>query len=76
MSEGGRLVIPAEFRRSLGLVPGAVVVISETEDGDLRVSTPAAGLRRAQELVGRYVQPGDSLADELLAERRREAADD
>jgi len=68
-------VIPVEFRRHLGLTPGAVVVISETGDGDLRISTPAAGLRRAQELVGRYVQPGDSLADELLAERRREAGE-
>jgi AbrB family looped-hinge helix DNA binding protein len=73
MGEGGRLVIPAEFRRDLGLTPGALVVISETDEGDLRISTPAAGLRRARELVRRYVQPGDSLADELLADRRREA---
>jgi AbrB family looped-hinge helix DNA binding protein len=76
MGEGGRLVIPAEFRRELGLTPGAVVVISETGDGDLRISTPAAGLRRARALVSRYVQPGDSLTDELLAERRHEAARD
>ena len=65
-------MIPAEFRRELGLLPGAVVVISEMDDGDLRISTPAAGLRRAQALVRQYVQPGVSLADELLAERRRE----
>ena len=76
MGDGGRLVIPAEFRRDLGLLPGAVVVISETEDGDLRISTPAAGLRRARALVSRYVRPGDSLVDELLAERRREGARD
>ena len=69
-------MIPAEFRRDLGLVPGAVVVISEMEDGDLRVSTPAAGLRRARALVEPYVEPGRSLVDELLAERRRESADD
>lgn len=68
-------MIPAEFRRDLGLQPGAVVVISEMDDGDLRVSTPAAGLRRARELVGRYVDRGDSLADELLADRRREAGE-
>src|SRR5262249_14595465 len=73
MGDGGRLVIPAEFRRDLGLLPGAVVVISETEDGDLRVSTPAAGLRRARALVRQCVRRGDSRTDELLAERRREA---
>lgn len=69
-------MIPAEFRRDLGLVPGAVVVISEMADGDLRISTPAAGLRRARALVGRYVEPGRSLVDELLAERRQESAGD
>lgn len=67
-------MIPAEFRRDLGLVPGAVVVISETEEGDLRITTPAAGLRRARALVRPYVEPGVSLAEELLAERRREGA--
>ena len=69
-------MIPAEFRRDLGLVPGAVVVISEMDDGDLRISTPAAGLRRARALVERYVEPGRSLVDELLAERRQESAGD
>lgn len=74
MGDGGRLVIPAEFRRDLGLSPGVAVVISETDEGDLRVSTPMAGLRRAQELVAQYIEPGRSLVDELLAERRQEAA--
>lgn len=69
-------MIPAEFRRDLGLLPGAVVVISEMDDGDLRISTPAAGLRRARALVRQYVQPGESLADELVSERRQEATRD
>ncbi len=67
-------MIPAELRRDLGLSPGASVLISETDDGDMLISTPVGGLRRAQELVRRYVQPDVSLADELLAERRAEAA--
>lgn len=67
-------MIPAEFRRTLGLSDGATVVITETEDGDLRLSTPSAGLRRARELVRRYVPPVDDLVDELLAERREQAA--
>ena len=67
-------MVPAEFRRDLGLVPGAIVVISEMDDGDLRISTPAAGLRRARALVSRYVRTDDSLVDELLAERRAESS--
>ncbi|HSR26801.1 MAG TPA: AbrB/MazE/SpoVT family DNA-binding domain-containing protein [Candidatus Eisenbacteria bacterium] len=74
MGNGGRLVIPAEFRRALGLSDGATVVITETAEGDLRVSTPSAGIRRARELVRRYVQRDDNLVDELLAERREQAA--
>jgi AbrB family looped-hinge helix DNA binding protein len=69
---GGRLVIPAEFRRRLGLEPGMSVVLSETAEGDLRVATLDAGLRRSRQLVRRYVQPGESLVDELLADRRQE----
>lgn len=74
MGDGGRLVIPAAVRRDVGLSQGTAVVISVMDDGDLRVSTPAADLRRARELVRRYVRPGDSLVEELLAERRAEAA--
>ena len=44
-----------------------------TGDG-ARVLSRAAAIREAQELVRRYVPEGVSLVDELLAERRAEAA--
>ena len=34
----------------------------------------AMAIKRAQEIVARYVPEGRSLADELIAERRAEAA--
>ena len=34
----------------------------------------AKAIKRAQEIVARYVPEGRSLADELIAERRAEAA--
>jgi hypothetical protein len=33
-------------------------------------------IRRAQERAQKYVRPNESLADELLAERRRQAAEE
>jgi AbrB family looped-hinge helix DNA binding protein len=72
IAEGGRLVIPAEFRRSLGLEVGDEVILS-LEEGAVRMLTPREVVRRAQRLVRSYVPAGRSLADELVEERRRES---
>ena len=69
----GRVVIPAEYRRALGLREGDAVVI-QLDDGALRILTHAQAIRRAQEIVAKYVSPERSLVDELIAERRAEAA--
>ncbi len=69
----GRVVIPAEYRRALGLRAGDAVVV-QLDDGALRILTRAQAIRRAQEIVAKYVSPGRSLVDELIAERRAEAA--
>jgi AbrB family looped-hinge helix DNA binding protein len=73
IADGGRLVIPAEYRRELGLEPGDEVII-RLEDGELRILTRAEAVKRAQALVEQHVKKGRSLADELSAERREEAA--
>lgn len=67
----GRLVLPAEMRRRLGLHAGDQVRISEEADGALRVETRRAA---AQALIGLAGTSGESAVDELRAERRREAA--
>lgn len=76
MSEGGRVVIPAEIRQSLGIKEGDPVLF-EFRDGEAVITTKKARLRRAQALFRHYV-PADSpsLADELIAERRADAARD
>jgi AbrB family looped-hinge helix DNA binding protein len=73
IAEGGRLVIPADLRRQLGLRAGDSVVM-EVEDGELRVRSLKAAVARAQALVRRYVPAGEGLVDELIRERRAEAA--
>ena len=73
IAPGGRVVIPADFRKALGLAVGDDVVI-ELADGELRLRSLREAVRRAQEIVRKHVPEGVSLADELIAERRAEAA--
>jgi len=75
LSPNGRIVIPAAFRRALGLKSGDEVVITLGED-ELRLSTSRHALRRLQTLVRKHVPKGVSLADELIRERRDEASRD
>lgn len=74
MSEGGRVVVPVEIRRSLGLQEGDTVLF-ELRDGEAVLTTRKARLARARALFRQYVPEGSpSLADELITERRAEAA--
>jgi len=51
-------------------------VILRLEDDEVRLITPSQAIRRAQSLVRHYVPAGRSLVEELIAERRAEAADE
>ena len=74
IAPGGRVVIPAEFRKALGVEVGDAVVI-ELRDGELRLRSLDAAIKRVQAMVRKYIPDENrSLADELIAERRREAA--
>ncbi len=73
LGEGGRVVLPAAFRRALGVKPGDNLLL-RLEDGEVHLTSLRAGIRRAQTIVRQYVPATRSLADELIAERRAEAA--
>jgi AbrB family looped-hinge helix DNA binding protein len=66
---GGRLQIPADVRKTLGLNEGDAVIM-EVVDGELRVRPYREVLARVRETLRRYVPEGVSLADELIADRR------
>ena len=72
INESGRVVIPASFRKALGINAGDEVVL-RLEDDELRITTMKHRIAEAQRLVRKYLKPGTSLVDELLAERREEA---
>lgn len=72
VNQNGRVVIPASYRKALGIKAGDEVIL-RMEDGELRITTMKRRLERAQRRVRQYVKPGVSLADELIAERREAA---
>ncbi len=71
VAEGGRIVIPAEYRQALNLHVGDEVIL-RLEDGALRIYTPSQAIRYAQELLRPYLPRDRSLSDELIVERRKE----
>jgi AbrB family looped-hinge helix DNA binding protein len=72
MSDKGRVVIPAEIRKALGMEAGGTLDM-RVEDGELRISTLRSRIQRAQERVRKYIPEGVSLSEELSAERRETA---
>jgi AbrB family looped-hinge helix DNA binding protein len=75
ITEGGRVVIPAALRKELGLEIGDDVIL-ELDDDELRLRSLRSAIDRAQTAVRRYVGKDVRLSDELIADRRREAARD
>jgi AbrB family looped-hinge helix DNA binding protein len=68
----GRVVIPAPIREALGLKEGDVL-FARLEGGEIKLLTARAAMMRAQAIVRSFVPEGVSLAEELIADRRREA---
>ncbi len=73
MNTQGRVVIPAAIRRAMG-IEGPTHLLFRYEEGRIIIETPAAAVADVQRIVDEYVSEGRSLVDELIAERRAEAA--
>jgi AbrB family looped-hinge helix DNA binding protein len=72
LGEDGRIVIPANSRRELGLQPGQILVI-ESDGDSLLVRSAENALRESQNYFQQFITPGVDPVDELIAERRAEA---
>ena len=70
---GGRLQVPSEMRRLLGLSDGDTVIM-EVVNGELHVRPLREALARVRELLRPYRPESGSVVDEFIAERRAEAA--
>ncbi len=68
----GRMSLPADIRRRLGLSGGGEVVLEEAEDGVI-LRTLEQTVARAQAIARRYTADDpDSSVDSFLAARRAE----
>lgn len=74
IDSAGRIVIPAEMRAAMMVKPGDTVT-AEVVDGELRIISPGVALKRVQAFAREFraKNPGVSVVDELIAERRAEA---
>ena len=70
----GRVMLPSWWRKKEGVGPSTELCVAVTEEGALVVETREQGLRRARALLRKYIPEGVNLSDELIAERRAEAA--
>jgi bifunctional DNA-binding transcriptional regulator/antitoxin component of YhaV-PrlF toxin-antitoxin module len=70
----GRVILPAWWRKKEGVEPSTELCAAVTESGALVVETREQGLRRARALLRKYIPEDVSLSEELVAERRAEAA--
>jgi antitoxin PrlF len=75
ITEGGRIVIPADYRRALGLKVGDEVIL-RMADGEVHILTRRQAIKKAQALVRKHIPERKSLVRELIRERRGEAANE
>jgi AbrB family looped-hinge helix DNA binding protein len=75
LGKGGRLVIPAGIRKSMGVGEGDELILN-FDKGELKVCSRRLAVKRAQALVRKFVPADRDLVSELIRERREEAARD
>lgn len=72
VSDGRRVVLPAEVCKQLGIDVGDTVVV-DVAGGKVELHTFDTTLAEFRALLASKIPPGVSIVDELLAERRAEA---
>ena len=72
IADNGRMVLPKAARAALG-VTGAGLLALTVEGDEVKLTSMANSLKRAQALYRRHVKD-DQSSDDFLEERRREAA--
>lgn len=75
VAPNGRIVLPAEIRKRLGLSQGGDLLIEETPSG-LLLRTPAQSVANAQAIARRYLADRpDVSVDDFLATRKTESGE-
>lgn len=74
ITANGRMSLPADIRKRLGLIGGGAVLIEETDDGVI-LRTIDQAVARAQAIAKRYAAHPDASVDAFLATRRRDSGE-
>ncbi|HEY0300715.1 MAG TPA: hypothetical protein VGC36_05255 [Rhizomicrobium sp.] len=69
----GEVVLPPHVLQAAGVAAGQRLLV-RFEDDEIKLMTPQATARKVQAAIREFVPRGVSLVDELIEERRREAA--
>jgi AbrB family looped-hinge helix DNA binding protein len=73
IDKSGRIVLPAEVRSALGVSEGDSVLVVQEGDS-VEILTRQEALRQAQDYFMKLAAPEVCMSDELIKERREEAA--
>lgn len=71
IGKSGRLVIPVQYRKALGLAEGEGVMMS-LKDGHIEISPVQESIKKAQDRVKKYLQPEHDLVKMLFDDRKEE----
>ena len=73
--EGGKIVLPAALRRKHGFSVGATLVVDDSSGG-VTIRSLDEAVAAAQAIMAKVAPAERVLSDELIADRRAEAARD
>lgn len=73
VDSNGHVTLPAELREQIGVKEGDNLIVTLKPDNTVELVSVREVIRRTQGIYA-DVAPGRSLADELIAERKLEAA--
>lgn len=75
ITPNGRMSLPVEIRKRLGLAGGGALLVEETEDGVI-LRTVAQSIAHAQALAKKYTDgKPEAAVDAFLARRREESGE-
>ena len=73
VAERGRVVLPLALRKRLNIQTGDVLTLTVEENGTLVMHTPRTAVAKLRGAFS-HLSPGRRAVEELIADRRREAA--
>ncbi len=73
VEKSGRILLPAAIRRKLNLQEGSQIIL-RFDGHTLQIATRAQALDRIRGRLRKYISEERNLSEELLRERREEAA--